>query len=386
VTTPKRTRGTDPWLTIGRTRFLVWDRWFLALLFADHDGAWDALRNAVRSRPRVSGSDGRDTEAKLSHLVDLQDRWTRLRDASRERLKIDTTDRGLVRRARSKLLDQSVEDYEKTPGMRDTPRLRLERRARRGYWDRFPVNPTTYEPVFDRAIESREFFTEMAALRLASRLESILDRQARRATRPVQHLALTRAFLAAVVAAIERADDSCGALGDLAHDRFPDYFKSDWQAAGLPPDVFYRDVLEFAVWDDYGLVPRPLTPFFKRVTKEHVLRVDGILREIRAELLAADLDYEAEKALTLRGELHVAKRRFEGFVALAEEMGSRERERIRTMAEAALQAGRRDLAVAVFAAADQPGVQRDQLREQSHRLLGKRVPARSQRPTLVRAR
>lgn len=75
-------------------------------------------------------------------------------------------------------------------------------------------------------------------------------------------------------------------------------------------------------------------------------------------------------AMTLLGELHVAKRSFAIFPALASEMGSRNWRRIEYMAEAALRARKRALAIEVFTAADQPGWHRDHLRKRCKELTG----------------
>jgi hypothetical protein len=127
--------------------------------------------------------------------------------------------------------------------------------------------------------------------------------------------------------------------------------------------------------------------FFDAVTTEDVPLLDRLLREHRDELSAVDLDYQAEEALTLLGELRVAKRSFDVFEGLAMETGSRHWTRITAMAEAALRARRRDLAAAIFAAADQPGMHRDYLRQQALRLLGVLpAPPTKRRFDIVRAR
>jgi len=279
-----------------------------------------------------------------------------------------------------------VAEHEKTPAMRDTPRKRLFTRALRGHWARFPVSPAHYDPVFRRVVEARDHYGERATFALARRLEAGLAKAGRRAVGPAERLALHRAFLTGMIAALERADDSCGVLGDLFHECLPDYFAVPWAETGIAADLYYRNFLEYATWEDYGLLAGRLGPLFAHVATEHVAMVDAVLRGIREELLAAALDDQAEKALALRGALHVAKRSFGRFVALATEMGSREWERVTTMAEAALRARRRDLALAVFAAADQPGFHRDYLREQCRRLTGTLPTARRPRahPTVVR--
>jgi hypothetical protein len=67
-----------------------------------------------------------------------------------------------------------------------------------------------------------------------------------------------------------------------------------------------------------------------------------------AELHAVELEHQAEDALTFLGALHVSKKSFDVFEELAHEMGSRQWERITTMAESALAAGNHDLAMSVF--------------------------------------
>lgn len=102
--------------------------------------------------------------------------------------------------------------------------------------------------------------------------------------------------------------------------------------------------------------------------------MEGSLRGIRQELIDARLEYQAEEALTLLGELHVARRSYDAFAPLAREMGSREWERITTMAEAAWSASEHELAFRVFAAANQPGEHRDYLIERCRELTGRTPP------------
>jgi CTP:molybdopterin cytidylyltransferase MocA len=52
---------------------------------------------------------------------------------------------------------------------------------------------------------------------------------------------------------------------------------------------------------------------------------------------------------------------------------------ILAMAEAAMNAGKRNLALSVFAAADQPGIQREHLRELCVKLTGEMPASRSLR-------
>lgn len=368
--TPSSRHGLDAWLTASGIRFSTWDHWFLLLILGDDHGDWAHLRDRLRAKRRGAGFERDDAEAKLSHLADLETRWASLGDRAREHLRRECRDHRLLRRARAKILEQAVGGREKTTPMRETPRVRLRERALRGYWPRFPVSPAKYDEVFRRTSQARDFHSERATFGLARRLDAQVERELRRAVRPAERVAVLRAFLTSMMLAMECADDSCGVLGDLAHDHFPTYFAVPWREARLSADLYYRDFLEFAIWEDYGLLWQKTASFFDAVGAEHVPLVDGLLRGLRAEFSAADLDDQAEEALTLLGELHVAKRSFDVFERLAMEMGSRHWARITAMAEAALRARRRDLAGAIFAAADQPGMHREHLREQCRRLLG----------------
>jgi hypothetical protein len=80
-------------------------------------------------------------------------------------------------------------------------------------------------------LESRDFYGERAAFSLARRLDAQLTRELNRVTSPAEHVAVLRAFVTSLLLAMERADDSCGILADLARDHFPKYFTA--------PDVMF---------------------------------------------------------------------------------------------------------------------------------------------------
>jgi hypothetical protein len=126
--------------------------------------------------------------------------------------------------------------------------------------------------------------------------------------------------------------------------------------------------------DNYGCID-DLGGFFAGLAPEHVSLAESVLREIITELRRHHLDYQEEEALTHLAALFVARRSYDRFVAHAAEMGSRAWKPIVTMARTAWSARKRDLALEVFAAADQPGFHRDYLRKQCIELTGRPVPA-----------
>lgn len=175
---------------------------------------------------------------------------------------------------------------------------------------------------------------------------------------------------------MHRLDDSFGIMGELYQRHLPTYLEMPWPKIGLAPKDYFQDLLEFAIWEDYGLMGENLDPWFAAIAAPHRPLVVSILRELVRELEEQELEYQREQALRLLARLFVQQKQFDQFVDLAEEMGSRAWRPILDMAEAARKARRRELVLAVFAAADQPGFHRDDLREQCQRMTGESPPAR----------
>jgi hypothetical protein len=197
---------------------------------------------------------------------------------------------------------------------------------------------------------------------------------------PPSLLAALRASLTAVLEAADRSDDSFGAIGEFFAECLDRYLELPWQQCEIRSSDYYLDFLELATWEDYGYMPEGLGCFFDNVEPEDVEIVEMLLGDIREELIDNDLDYQADEALTLLGDLHIAKGNVDRFPEIAERMGSRQWTRIVRLAEAAADAGRADLAFEVFTAADEPGRHRDYLRDRCAAMLG-RAPGR-RRPRL----
>jgi hypothetical protein len=370
-----RLRGPEEWKTASGIPFSQWDRWVLLVATVEYDGDWEALRQALEKRRGRSGHQRDDAEAKLSHLKDLRERLVTIEVSARRLLGDDVEDKRIMNKARTKVLEQYVGERDKTKPMWETPRRLLRERALHGNWREFAVSPARFEPVFASVVERRDFYPKRATFSLCRRMESALTKESQElGESPAGRLALHRAFLNGMLSAMDRADDSFGALGELFQWKLPEYFNVPWNETGVAPDVYYRDFLEFATWEDYGLTWHRLGSFFEAVDPAHVETIESSLRALREELLSHSLGYKAERALTLIGELHVAQRSFARFAELAREMGSREWERITTMAETAGRAGRDDLVLEIFAAADQPGFHREHLRDECGRMTGCEPP------------
>lgn len=371
---PRRlTRGTDAWKEHAGTAFCHWDRWYLSVLLGDCDGSWATLEAPFWKLldERLSGIEREDAESKLHHGADLRLRLAKADVSPAELHGDDRDDRALLRKSRAKLYEQRAMDADPTPAMRDTPRRRHFQRALRGHWHDFPVSPAPFDDAFMDEVRAKRFFPRKSASALARRLERAHQRLAAEHEDDADaSLGVRRAFLTALVEAMGRADDSYGELGGLLESRLAEYCASGPGAAAIPFYEYHRDLLHFCIWESHGCRGEALQRAFARIEDDEVIWIEEILNHVRAELVLARLDGYAESELTIRGELHVARGDLDRFVELARKMGSREWERITTMAEAALDAGDRALAIGVFEAANQPGSHVDLLRTRCRELTG----------------
>lgn len=144
---------------------------------------------------------------------------------------------------------------------------------------------------------------------------------------------------------------------------FDKYVGLDWREIDVLPALFFQDLIELIIWEDYAFTWKRDRAFLASLDSEQVPLVESILRSQWEELSELELEYQAEEALTLLGTLYTEQRMFDRFVAIAEEMGSRKWERITTMSEVAEMHGRHDPAMAVYEACLGPGMHEGFLRE-----------------------
>lgn len=383
--TPKiSSHGPDPWKVVKGVTLCVWDAWLLSLWAKDFDQSWEKLRVALRRRDHMGWFERERAESLQSQLDDLRERLVGTDTDGVKLLGELFRDGGLLRKARTKVFEREIPEREKTPPMLDTPRRRLNLRARSGHWPQFPVSPKPYEAEFVGEVEDRDHYGESATMALVRRLEEIWAREKLRVgADPAKRLALHRGAMTALIEAVERSDDSCGSLGDFFGEVLAEYLKTDWRKTTIPVQAYYRDFLEFTVWEDYGFTHERLTPFFRSIRPEEVAIVDSLMREIKSELRQHGFDHQLEEVWCLTSEFYAEKKCFDRYLALAREAGSRVWEPAILMAKAACKAGKRDLAFDVFCAADKPGFQREYLRGECKKMLGREPLAR---PRLRRVR
>lgn len=250
--------------------------------------------------------------------------------------------------------------------MQDDPVDRLSASAFTKHWPRFPVSPQVYLDEISTRFRGDGFISENQTFGVARRLERFVERakKLQAGNRQADAMAILRAVLAQIVLLMERADDSCGCLGDTFQDAFVEYLKKFGPVTGTPDEAFLFDLLNLLIWEDYGLTWRLANGFFKKLDKNRADKCMAYAQKWIEKLRAEDLDYQAEKALTLLGQIVWEQSRFERFEELAREMGAREWERILRLADAAMKRRKRELALHVFECALlQPGLHRDMLIE-----------------------
>lgn len=390
LTTPHSPhQGNDPFRKISlagqRRKLLItyWDVWFLLVLQADFDGDWGALTGQLRGERQGAGLFSRreTAEALLSHLRVLQRTLTEaaltpeavLGPAGPTLLKTER------RRARQHLWERTPRPEEKSEWMWRTPRRQLTARAHRGYWSHFPVSPEPYAEALARVYKRSGWYSEDESFGLERELSGFLEQQTAAAD-PAEALAVERAFLTVVLEKMDQVDDSYGVIGGLYGEAFGDYIQTDLAGVGLTPEIFYQDWLELALWEDYAFTHDQIPECFAKLTPDQAGLVETILRRLEAELREAELDYQAEKALTLCGVLCAQQRQFDRFVELARQMGTRDWQRIQAMSAMAEKHRRHPLALEVYEACFAPGLHEGYLRRAYAELQARVKKAQRRRP------
>jgi hypothetical protein len=180
--------------------------------------------------------------------------------------------------------------------------------------------------------------------------------------------ALLRGWMTVIVELMEKADDSCGSIAMSFKDGFAAYLKIPLDKAGIDEAVFFPDLLDFLVWEDYGLTDDPIEGYFKGITPAQADLCIGHLRRQIDELKEDDLEYQGEEALTLLGQVIAEQERFDEFEDVARQMGSRAWRRIVRLVDRAMKRRKKPLAIKVFEAALTKGDHLDFLKEKYEKL------------------
>lgn len=257
------------------------------------------------------------------------------------------------RRAIAKVMESCDRPSAWSEPMRNTPRKGRFAHALRGYWDGFPVSPRPYEEEIGAHYQSKGFYSESMSFKIARTLDRYAERAAKllEAGDAAEALALLRGWMVVIIELMGKADDSCGSIGMSFGEGFAAYLKIPLEETGIDESVFFPDLLDFLIWEDYGLTNDRIEGYFRGITTAQAdLCIEHLRGEVN-ELRADDLEYESEEALTLLGQVVDEQERFDLFEDLAAEMGSREWKRVIRLADRAVKKRKQSLAARVFEAA-----------------------------------
>jgi hypothetical protein len=291
--------GPEPWREIAGVTFVYWDRWLLRLAVDEPSGLEALVQRFEADRRRAHPSyKAEDAESKLSHLGDLRARLSKIATSPRDVLgDADATDKQLLAKARTKLLEKGL--AYKSPAMLDTPRRRLEARALRGHWDRFPASPARFERELKERVDRQRDHDWRQTMWLSIDLDSDIERIALLLESEAEQMALRRAAVTLIVESMEHVDDSGADMANLFDDVWNAYLAMPWERTAILPEVFFRDLIELAIWESYGLIST-LGPFFCTLAPDDLTVVETVFAEVLSELRDGGFARQEERALEYR--------------------------------------------------------------------------------------
>ena len=286
--------GTEAWRVLDGVSFCHWDRWLLRLSLEAPEGL-SAIGSGLRHRARGTRRTDLVAEAMLAQLADLETRLERLGRTPNALLDHVERDSIWLRNKAFRRVWHAT-SIRRTDAMQRTPRRLLEARALHGNWASFPVSPA---PFFTRlrAVYRDGYFDYRGVGLVIFQMELESERQFALCTNDDERLAVRRAILGAAISAMEHVDDSGNALGQHFRNHERSYLEALQDYVERPG--LMRDLLELAVWEDYGLF-RQIEPFLGQLPERvanHALRE---LELIIDELREAGLDYQCDKAVRLQ--------------------------------------------------------------------------------------
>jgi hypothetical protein len=349
--------GNDHALTIPTSHVTsldlsYWDLWFCIVAVQMHDGDLNRLADHINEK---SGFiyDRDSIERKRCHLCDLKHRLNEAGITPSQVFKaagdLARTER---RRAITKVSESIHREREFSEAMKNTPREQRYPLALRGYWDKFPVSPEYFAKKIGAHFRSKTFYSENASFKIARTLDGYVEeaRKLLAAGKAAQAQALLRGWMTVVVELMEKADDSCGSIGMSFDECFTAYLKIPLDQTGIDERVFFIELLDFLIWEDYGLTDDAIEGYFRGLNERQGNICVNHLRHEIAALAEDDLEYQCEEALTLLGRVVAEQERFDEFEDLARQMGSRAWQRIIRLVDGAMKRRNKLLAMNVLEA------------------------------------
>jgi hypothetical protein len=346
-----------------------WDLWISILLAAQFGGDWELLLNHFREQTRTPSWQRDHAEGVVNHLLHLRRTLEKAGLTTDDLLKSATLDflKKQKSKAKRKLLEFSIKEEERSRWMIETPRRQRNFRALRGYWEKYSVSPLIFASDLAAIFKTGKYYLESESFKLERKLSNFLTKKELHLDVPSQ-LALYRAFLTVVLENMNGVDDSYGVIGELYECVFETYYQLDRAQINMPPEIYFQDLLELLIWEDYAFTYRNQPNFFASLSKSEALLVEAVLHQQWRELGDLELDYQSQEALTMLGALYAEQAMFDRFISIAKEMGSKAWKRITALAGAAEKHKQYDLALCVYEACLEPGRHEGYLRKEFEQL------------------
>ena len=289
--------GTDEWKQVDGVLFCHWNRWLLRLALDEPEGL-HSISSKFQARAKTKRGVDEIAEAMLAQLDDLGARLAQIGGDPRAVLdEPERTSKWLQRKACRRVWEAST--IRRTQAMARTPRRVLEERALLGNWGAFPESPAPYYGALNSAVGQGYYDYRSTAIVVLS-LETTAARCMSSSASDLQRLAIHRAMLSAAIAAMAQVDDSLTELAEhfREHERaYLALLRDHCEIPGL-----LRDLLELAVWEDYGLFCE-VEPFLRALRNGSARAAARELDEVIVELVRFELDYQLGKARALRSVL-----------------------------------------------------------------------------------
>jgi hypothetical protein len=290
--------GTDEWREVDGIRFCHWDRWLLRLAL-DEPGGLHSISSKFRTRASEKKGADEIAEAMLAQVEDLGSRLTQI--GAEPATVLDEAERAskwLQRKAFRRVWQART--IRRTVAMTLTPRRVLEQRALLGNWAAFPVSPAPYHAELKSTVGEGYFYGYGGAAIVVLSFEMVAARLLSQSINDQQRLAVHRAMLSAAIGAMAQVDDSLAELGEHVREHERAYLALLGEHCEIPG--LLCDLLELAVWEDYGLFCE-IEEFLRTLPNVHAVTAKQDLDEIMSELGRAELDYQLGKARALHDVL-----------------------------------------------------------------------------------
>lgn len=289
--------GTDEWKQVDGVPFHHWDRWLLRLALDEPEGL-RSISSKFRARARTKKGIDEIAEAMLAQLDDLGVRLAQIGAEPNTVLdEPERTSKWLQRKASRRIWEAST--IRRTKAMARTPRRVLEERALLGNWGAFPESPAPDYAALKSAVGEGYYDYRGTAIVVLS-LETTGARCMSSSTSDLQRLAIHRAMLSAAIGAMAQVDDSLTELAEHFREHEHAYLALLRDHCEIPG--LLRDLLELAVWEDYGLFCEVET-FLRALPNGPARAAARELDEVIVELVRFELDYQLGKARALRSVL-----------------------------------------------------------------------------------